>query len=251
MKAPRCLKIYDAVMRRVGASGLPAGAKVLDAPCGDGEISMALAKAGFEVSGVDIVDELTPEARAALGGRFRISDLTGKLPWPDASFDLVVSIEGIEHLENAFAFAREANRVCRPGGIFIVTTPNTISIRSRVRFFGSGLYLSDPRPLNEASRHPLHHVGLKTFSELRYILQTSGFDIFDVQPTHVKPISYAYGFLAPWMWLYTLIAFRKERDEGQRERNREIRRAQSSRAVLFGENILIAARKIEQLNPVA
>ncbi|HXW16917.1 MAG TPA: class I SAM-dependent methyltransferase [Candidatus Acidoferrales bacterium] len=245
MKAPRCLKIYDAVVRRAGALGLPVGAKVLDAPCGDGEIAIMLARSGFEVSGVDIVNELTPEAREALGGRFQIGDLTSKLPWPDASFDLVVSIEGIEHLENAFVFAREVNRVCRPGGFFIVTTPNTISIRSRVRFFGSGFYLSDPRPLNEASPHTLHHVGLKTFSELRYILQISGFDIFDVQPTHVKPISYAYGFLAPWMWLYTLIAFRKERDAGQRARNKEIRRAQSSRAILFGENILVAARKIE------
>jgi len=99
--------------------------------------------------------------------------------------------------------------------------------------------------MNEGSRHPLHHVGLKTFSELHYMLTTCGFEIFDVQPTHVKPISYAYGFFAPWMWLYTRIAFRKERDPKQRASNREILHLQSSRALLFGENVLVAARKIK------
>jgi len=243
MKSPRCPKIYDAVLRRVATLNLRPGAKVLDAPCGDGEVSLALAKKGMEVSAIDVVDELLPQARAALGDRFRLADLTGELPWPDESFELILCVEGIEHLENAFAFVREVHRVCRPGGAFIITTPNSISIRSRVRFFGSGFFLSDPRPLNEASRHPLHHIGLKTFSDLRYLLHTSGFQIFDVQPTHVKPISYAYALLAPWMWLYTLIAFRRERDTSQRARNREIRRMQASRALLFGENILIAARK--------
>jgi 2-polyprenyl-3-methyl-5-hydroxy-6-metoxy-1,4-benzoquinol methylase len=243
MKTSRCSKIYDAVVRRISNLGLPANAKVLDAPCGDGEVAILLAQAGFEVSGVDIVDELTDEARVALGERFRVADLTAKLPWPDASFDLVVSIEGIEHLENAFAFVREMHRLCRPGGIFILSTPNTISIRSRVRFIGSGFYLSDPRPCDEAGPHPLHHIGLKTFSELRYILHTSGFQILHVESTHVKPISYAYALLAPWMWLYTLIAFRKERNPNQRARNKEIRRAQASRALLFGENIMVVSRR--------
>lgn len=243
-KSTRCLRIYDAVLRSVAALGLPVGAKVLDAPCGDGEVAVALAKSGLEVHGADLADELTPEARAALGDRFRLTDLNGKLPWADSRFDVVLSVEGIEHLENAFAFVREVHRVTRPSGVFIITTPNSISIRSRVRFFGSGFYLSNPRPLNEAGRHPLHHIGLKTFSELRYLLHTCGFQISAIQRTHVKPISYAYAFLVPWIWLYTLIAFRKEKDRGQRARNREIRRAQASRALLFGENILVAARKV-------
>jgi 2-polyprenyl-3-methyl-5-hydroxy-6-metoxy-1,4-benzoquinol methylase len=244
MKAPSCPKIYASVLERVQVLGLPRGAKVLDAPCGDGEVSIELAKLGFEVSGVDMVDELLPEARAALGSRFRIADMTRPLPWPDASFDVILCIEGIEHLEDAFAFLRENWRLLKRGGILIVSTPNIISLRSRMRFFGSGFYNCDPRPLDESARHPMHHIGLRTFSELHYMLRTGGFELTAVAATHTKPITYAYSIFAPWMWLYTLIAFRKEKSAAQRERNKEIRRTLLSSAVLYGENLLLVSRKV-------
>jgi SAM-dependent methyltransferase len=243
MISPGLAKIHNAVLRRVRSLGLPADAKILDAPCGAGELSIDLAREGWEVSGGDIVDELGDEARHVLGGRFRVADLNGALPWPDATFDLIVSIEGIEHLENAFSFVRELHRVCRPGGMLVLTTPNILSLRSRVRFVGSGFYGRDPRPLNESARHPLHHVGLRGFHDWRYVLQTSGFRLIAVEHTHIKPISYPYAIFAPWAWLYTGIAFRKEKDPAQRERNREIRRALCSASVLFGENLLLVAKK--------
>jgi SAM-dependent methyltransferase len=43
---------------------------------------------------------------------------------PDASFDLVVAVEVLEHVEDDAAFVRNAHRVLRPGGIFLMTTPN-------------------------------------------------------------------------------------------------------------------------------
>jgi len=244
MKAPSCPKIYSSVVQRVRSLDLPRGAKILDAPCGDGEVSIELAKLGFEVSAVDMVDELLPEARAALGNRFRVADMTHPLPWADAGFDLIVCIEGIEHLEDAFAFLREMHRLLRSGGILIVTTPNIISLRSRMRFFGSGFYNCDPRPLDESARHPMHHIGLRTFPELRYMLRTSGFQLTAVAATHTKQITYVYSIFAPWMWLYTLIAFRKEKSAAQRQRNMEIRSTLLSPAILYGENLLLVARKV-------
>jgi SAM-dependent methyltransferase len=165
------------------------------------------------------------------------------LPCPDSSFDAVFCVEGIEHLENRYAFLREACRVLRPGGALVLTTPNILSLRSRVRFLGSGFFHKDPRPLNESGRHPLHHIGLSTFSDLRYALHTSGFVLDAADCTHVKPVSYAYSILAPWIWLYTRLAFRKEKDPAQRARNREIRRTLSSPVLLFGENLMLTARK--------
>ena len=126
----------------------------------------------------------------------------------------------------------------------LLTTPNITALRSRVRFFGSGFFGRDSRPLNETARHPLHHIGLATFPELRYKLHTSGFRLAEVRHTHIKPISYLYAFYAPWMWLYTKLAFRKEKDPEQRKRNKEILSTLLSPSVLFGECLLLVAKKV-------
>ncbi len=230
--------IQKAVLERLPGLGLPPGARVLDAPSGEGALAAALSAAGFEVHAAD----LEPPAGRAPGVRQALADLNRPLPWPDAFFDAVFSIEGIEHLENRFAFLREVQRVLRPGGVLVLTTPNIVSLRSRVRFFASGFYHRDSRPLNESRAHPLHHINLATFPELRYALHTSGFSLEYAGATHIKPVSRLYAILAPWMYLYTLAAFRKEKDPGQRVRNRTIRRTLFSRALLFGENLLLVAR---------
>jgi SAM-dependent methyltransferase len=233
--------IQKAVLKHIPSLKLRAGAQVLDAPCGAGALCQALAKKGFDAWGADVDSECG--AQPLLAERFLIADFNRHLPCPDSSFDAVFCVEGIEHLENRYTFLREAGRVLRPGGALVLTTPNILSLRSRVRFLGSGFFHKDPRPLNESGRHPLHHIGLSTFADLRYALHTSGFVLTAAGCTHVKPVSYAYSILAPWMWLYTRMAFRREKDPAQRARNREIRRTLSSPALLFGENLMLTARK--------
>ena len=233
--------IQTAVLKHIPLLKLRAGALILDAPCGAGALCQALAKNGFEAWGADVDPECG--ARPLLHERFLIADFNRLLPCPDSRFDAVFCVEGIEHLEDRYAFLREVCRVLRPGGTLVLTTPNIVSLRSRMRFLGSGFFHKDPRPLNESGRHPLHHIGLSTFSDLRYALHTSGFVLTAAGCTHVKPVSYAYSLLAPWIWLYTRLAFRKEKDPAQRARNREIRRTLSSPALLFGENLLLTARK--------
>jgi SAM-dependent methyltransferase len=237
--APALSVIERAVLARVRRLDLPRGARVLDAPCGAGGLAAALGAAGLDAHGTDVVDTAAP----ILGARFLRADLGGGIPAADGSFDLVVSVEGVEHFENPHAFLRDVHRVLKPGGFCIITTPNVVSLRSRVRFFASGFHNQDPRPLNESARHPLHHISLKTFADLRYMLHTCGFTIVDVGATHIKPVSYAYGVFAPWAWFYTRLAFRKEKDPAQRARNAAIAGAMTSSALLFGENVMIVARK--------
>lgn len=237
---PECSIIQRAALRRLRRLGLQPDTRILDAPCGAGSLSLALNNSGFDCCGADV----DGKAEHWLGDHFRLVDLNGPLPWPDASFSLVLSVEGIEHLENRFVFLREAYRVLRAGGHLLLTTPNIVSLRSRVRYLGSGFFHRDPRPLSESGRHLLHHIGLLSFPDLRYSLHTSGFHLEEVGHTHAKPVSYLYAPYVPWMWLYTRIAFRKEKDPAQRQRNQEIRQALFSPSLLFGENLMVIARKV-------
>jgi SAM-dependent methyltransferase len=239
MKNPELTIIQQAVLARTPSLNLPKVARVLDAPCGAGALTVALAELGFTAIGAD----LDAGAAALLGPSFMQANLDAALPWPNEHFDAFFCTEGIEHLENHFSFLREIHRILKPRGFLILTTPNIAALRSRVRFFGSGFFGRDSRPLNEAARHPLHHIGLATFPELRYALHVSGFRLMKVGHTHVKPISYLYAIFAPWMWLYTRIAFRKEKDAAQRERNKEILAALFSPSALFGECLLLIAKK--------
>lgn len=189
MTPPEPTVIQRAVLERVPTLGLPPGARVLDAPCGgSAALTLALLERGFNALGAD-VDQ---EAEAQLGKAFERVNLDGPLPWQSQMFDAVISTEGIEHLENHFSFLREMCRILKPGGLLVLTTPNITALRSRVRFFGSGFFGRDSRPLNETSRHPLHHIGLATFSELRYELHMSGFQLIETRHTHIKPVSYLY-----------------------------------------------------------
>jgi SAM-dependent methyltransferase len=104
------------------------GKRVLDAGCGAGYGSAELAKWAISVVGVDLAGEAISYARE----HYRLPQLhfergsCSALPHPDASFDLVVGFEVIEHLEGWRAFLTEANRVLAPGGQFIVSTPNRL-----------------------------------------------------------------------------------------------------------------------------
>jgi 2-polyprenyl-3-methyl-5-hydroxy-6-metoxy-1,4-benzoquinol methylase len=232
--------IQHRVLECIPALNLPPHAHVLDAPCGGlAALTLALQKFGLSAVGADV----DLDAATCLGSSFVQANLDAPLPWRDETFDAVFSTEGIEHLENQFAFLRELHRILKPGGILVLTTPNITALRSRMRFFASGFFGRDSRPMNESSRHPFHHIGLLTFPELRYALHTSGFQLTAVSHTHIKPVSYLYGMFVPWMWIYTGIAFRKEKDPAQRERSRQIRSALYSRSMLFGECLMLTARK--------
>jgi SAM-dependent methyltransferase len=68
----------------------------------------------------------------------RVNLNTEPLPYPDRVFDLVTCSEVIEHLENYRALLREANRVLKPGGLLVVTTPNVLNAYSRLRYLACG-----------------------------------------------------------------------------------------------------------------
>ena len=103
---------------------------ILDVAAGAGLTSFRLAEKGHEVTAIDInADQFVPPDIKHVR-----ADLNARLPMDDASFDGVLALEIIEHLEAPRAFVRELARVCKPGGTVVVSTPNITSVRSRLRF---------------------------------------------------------------------------------------------------------------------
>jgi 2-polyprenyl-3-methyl-5-hydroxy-6-metoxy-1,4-benzoquinol methylase len=120
-------------LRAAGASSVTSGTapgvagvsplRVLDVGCGEAQITAELARAGFDVVGVDVAEE--PLRRA----RRRHSELDLRLveevDWPltDASFDAVWSGETLEHVLDTSAWLSEVRRVLRPRGSLLLSTP--------------------------------------------------------------------------------------------------------------------------------
>jgi len=109
----------EALVQRIGVSK---GLKVLDLGCGDGTTAIPAAKAGADVTGVDIARNLVEAAtkRAAAMGlkniTFREGDATHLQGIADQSFDLSVSIFGAMFAPKPFDVAKEMVRVTKPGG---------------------------------------------------------------------------------------------------------------------------------------
>jgi SAM-dependent methyltransferase len=104
---------------------LCAGKRVLDAACGVGYGSSALARAAAHVVGADLDPEAIAYARehyARDNVEFVVADLLDP-PFEDADFDVVVSFETIEHLGDPEAFVAHVARLLRSGGTFVVSTP--------------------------------------------------------------------------------------------------------------------------------
>lgn len=96
------------------------GDAVLDVACGSGNVALAAARRYCKVAGIDFAPNLIERARmraAAEGSEidFRVGDAQD-LPYPDESFDVVVSVFGVMFAPDQEKAARELVRVCRPGG---------------------------------------------------------------------------------------------------------------------------------------
>ncbi len=105
------------------------GRRVLDAACGEGYGSFLLAEAGAaEVVGIDIAEEAVAAARATFRhDRLRFATGAGEALaalLPAAHFDLVVSIETIEHVADPEAYLHAIRRVATPDAVIVVTCPN-------------------------------------------------------------------------------------------------------------------------------
>ena len=108
---------------------LGTGQRILDLGCGSGWLS-SLCAPGNEVWGLDFIE--TSVQRAAWRGiRPVLADLSDDLPFRDATFDVVVCSEVLEHLFSPEQVLDECHRLLRTRGVLICTIPNLYSLENR------------------------------------------------------------------------------------------------------------------------
>lgn len=214
--------------------------KIIDIPAGSGAFVLRLKDNGFNsVIAIDIENTLEIDHN-----NFIVGDMAKDLPLEDNSVDVLTCIDGIEHISQQYHLVKEVNRVLKAGGKFIVTTPNISSLRSRWRWFMTGHHNKCKTPLDENNPGPLHHIGMISFPEIRYLLHTNGFRIENVTKNRIKLISWLYAIFIPFSFLFTsLVYYNSGRKQGTSAINKEVKKKMFSRAILFGETLIVKAIK--------
>jgi SAM-dependent methyltransferase len=119
------------VLEAISTLNLSKGAKCLELGTGGGQNAVKYVELGFNVHGVDSSDELLQSAQKFTSHTNKLEfsnvDLNSKMPFDDASFDLVVVIGTLQYLMEPSACVKEVNRVLKPGGYFIVCQRNALS----------------------------------------------------------------------------------------------------------------------------
>jgi SAM-dependent methyltransferase len=182
---------------------LRGGARVVDVGAGEGYFSKMIgdrvsAEFGKPPASMLAACDLFPEFFRYDGVRCDPINPDGTLPYADATFDVVCSLEVIEHIKDQFAFTRELWRIAKPGGIAIVSTPNVLNLNSRVRYLHSGFtVLFDPLLISsDDPRHTAGHINPVPYYYLAYQLRRAGFRSVAVHYDRFK--SSARGLLALW-----------------------------------------------------
>lgn len=182
--------------------------RLLDVGCGDGSLALELGKrlAASETWGLDLSKPALREAKCK-GIVAVLGDGDLGLPFQNSSFDLVYAGELIEHLRNQEGFLREVNRVLRPGGFLLLTTPNRQSYIKRLSLyewpffkaaFTKGYRLAPKHYIVPAARETLRpHVRELSLSELSDLLSSS--HLFEFRRAHIQGASlvdkYAIDFM--------------------------------------------------------
>lgn len=232
--------IYATVERILGP--MPRG-RLLDVPSGRGAFAESLINMGFEVSCAD----LYPEIFQLEGVENLKGDLDGTMPYGDASFDYIVCVEGLEHIENPANAIREFSRMLKPGGTLIASVPNIMNIEERLRWLFSG-YTSHFKPLSKevqseyveivgSMEEIAFHINPIGYSEMRFLLEKSGLSEFKVHIDKAKKNSWRFKPLT------ALIRLSSRLTPEAKRRRRWADELNSNEVLLGGNTLIFEARK--------
>jgi ubiquinone/menaquinone biosynthesis C-methylase UbiE len=154
--------------------------KALDLGCGQGDLLVMLAEKAQEAIGFDycniMVETTSENLKDFRNVKVRCAPAEC-LPLPDSYVDVIILADVIEHLVDPISCIRECWRVLKPGGRFIITTPNGVVERFWKCFDGA---INAPfRALRKKKLRPSVHEHLYTREELQALLLTVPFLVRD------------------------------------------------------------------------
>jgi SAM-dependent methyltransferase len=171
--------------------------KILDVGAGHGAFTKRLYDMNYDISACDLFPEIFRFDKIEC----KKADITKKLPYPDNFFDLVIAIEVSEHILDHELFFRELSRILKPSGQLLLSTPNILSLKSRIRFLFTGFYYSF-NPLEMKNYDGLQHVASLTLDQYNYVAVKNGFNEakYEIDKKQ-KSSMWLMAFLFPFIWL--------------------------------------------------
>jgi 2-polyprenyl-3-methyl-5-hydroxy-6-metoxy-1,4-benzoquinol methylase len=190
----RFRRIRDAILRVIENQKNPQLYAVADIGCNAGTQSLLWAELGYKVHGLDVNGQLLELARRrAVKAGYEIEFAVGtatSLPWAEASMDVCLAIELLEHVPDWQTCLDEFTRVVRPGGVLFLTTSNRLCPRqnefnlplyswypARVKRWCEHLAMTTKPQLANYAKYPA--VNWLTVREWRAELEMRGFDCMD------------------------------------------------------------------------
>ena len=240
--------ILDAVVAKIREFAPGFRGHYLDVGSGNGELIDRVLREfpGVKPRACDYRGDLL----AVEGVSVDVADLNSdSLPYPDASFDLVTCTEVIEHLEHYRAALREMARVLRRDGVLIITTPNVLNLRSRLRYLLFGFFnMFGPLRLEDDRHHSTHgHINPVGYFYLAHALGSASFGEISVSVDKRQRRSLVSLALlwVPIRW-FSAVALRREREKRQTldARNEPFVRSMNSTDMLLGRTIVVGCRKL-------
>jgi SAM-dependent methyltransferase len=219
-------RVLQILGKRIDFTSAP---RVLDIGAGQGAFSLRLKEAGARVSACDVV----PEQFDVPGVDFRIIQPDGRLPFDDASIDAAIAIEVLEHIDGHDRFFAEVARILAPGGMVMFTTPNILSLKSRLRFLLTGFFYSFG-PLEPFTRDPVsQHISPFSVNRYEWMMSQHGLRRMGLETDTRQASSILLMPLVPFIRLVTRLQFRGS----------ALAERQNASIALFGRKLVVIGQK--------